>query len=106
MRKRIPIACTLEPGAEAQSALDRYRELFAAALVGAERMDNGVRWILRSDDDVAAQVRSLAAMEEQCCAFLEMAITASDETIVWEVTGSDDARAFLDEYMKLAELAS
>ena len=104
MKKRIPIACTLEPGDEMQSAIDRYRELFRAALVDSARTPGGVRWTLRPGDGVEDRVRALAAMEERCCAFLDMSITVTEDTIVWDVTGPEDASGFFEEYVRLAEV--
>lgn len=103
MKKPLPIACTLEPGAEAQQALAAYHILFADALERAERTDTGVRWTLRAEPGVEARVRSLAAMEERCCAFLTMDVSVARDVVVWNVTGPEEARDFLDQYLRLAD---
>ena len=103
MKKQIPIACTLQPGAEVQEAMERYRRLFYDALLERERTDDGVRWTFRASDGVERRVRSLAAMEAQCCAFLRMDVVVTPDAVVWDVTGPPEARAFLDEYGSLPE---
>ena len=103
MRNHIPIACTLQPGEETLDAMERYRALVADALVAAERTEGGVRWTLRADDGIEERVRSLAALEEGCCAFLQMNVVVDERHVVWDVCGPENAREFLDNYFALAD---
>ena len=103
MADDIPIVCTLQPGEETRDALQQYRALFADALVSAERTATGVRWTLRADDGVEARVRALAALEEGCCAFLRMGVAVDGHHVVWDVSGPESAREFLDGYIGLAD---
>jgi hypothetical protein len=101
-----PIACTIRPGDDEDAMMDRYRTLFADADVARERTASGVRWTFRAGDGVEARVRELAAMEAACCAFLRVRVTAAGGTggeVLWDLTGPERARAFLDEYFRLPE---
>lgn len=103
MATDLPIVCMLEPGEETRDALEQYRTLFADALVAAERTDAGVRWTLRAEDGIEARVRALAALEEGCCAFLQMNVVVDERHVVWDVSGPESASEFLDGYLGLAE---
>lgn len=106
MRNDMPIACTLQPGDETLAVMETYRTLFADALVAAERTETGVRWTLRADDGIEGRVRSLVALEEGCCAFLQMNVVVDERHVVWDVSGPESAREFLDGYLGLADRAS
>ena len=103
MAEEIPIACTLQPGEETRAAMEQYRTLFADALVTGKRTEAGVRWTLRADDGVESRVRALAALEEGCCAFLQMKVVVDERHVVWDVTGPESAREFFDGYLGLAD---
>ena len=83
--------------------MEKYRALFADALVAAERTEAGVRWTLRADDGIEGRVRELAALEEGCCAFLRMNVVVDERHVVWDVSGPESAREFLDGYIALAD---
>ena len=96
-----PIVCTIRPGDDEQAAMDAYRALFTDAFAGGERTSWGVRWTFRDNDGIEDRVRALAAIEQECCAFLRMAITVANGDIVWDVIGPSNASEFLDEYVQL-----
>lgn len=101
-----PIVCTIRPGDNEQTMMEAYRALFAEEVfVSGERTAWGVRWTFRHTDGVEERVRQQAAFEQRCCAFLRMAITVADGTVVWDVIGPANAAAFLDEYVQLPQTA-
>jgi hypothetical protein len=102
----IPIACTIRPGRDEETLLGLYRTLFADAYLDRRRTASGVRWTFRAGEGVEARVRALAAMEQDCCAFLRMRILVADGEVRWDVTGPEAARELLDEYLRLPETVS
>jgi hypothetical protein len=98
-----PIVCTIRPGDDELEVMTRYRTLFADAYVGRERLADGVVWRFRADDGIVRRVRALAAIEQRCCAFLRIAVSAAAGEVRWDVRGPEAARTFLDEYYRLPE---
>lgn len=83
---KIPIACTLEPGAMP----DRLAE-WAAVLESATRrtpVDGGVRIELRDDVDLGDLGRLLGA-EQHCCSFFRFTLSVDAAGIVLEVRAPD-----------------
>jgi hypothetical protein len=99
------IVCTLRPGDDEQAGMELYRTLFTDAYVSGERTTWGVRWTFRHLDGIEDRVRTLAALEQRCCAFLRMNITVADGQVVWDVIGPNNARDFFDEYIQLPQTA-
>jgi hypothetical protein len=98
-----PIACTIRPGDDEQEAMGLYRTLFSEAYAGRERLEDGVRWRFRAEAGTEARVRTLAAIEQRCCAFLRITVSAEPGQVLWDVRGPEAARDFLDEYYRLPE---
>jgi hypothetical protein len=101
-----PIACTIRPGKDEEALLELYRTLFADAYLDRRRTASGVRWTFRAGEGVEVRVRALAAMEQECCAFLRMRILVADGEVRWDVTGPEAARELLDKYFRLPETMS
>ena len=72
-----PIVCGVSAAPDSSAErMAEYRTLFATVLIGRERLaDETVRFRLRADDGVEAQVRDLAARERACCAFMSFDVT-------------------------------
>jgi hypothetical protein len=98
-----PIVCTIRPGDEEQALVDRYRSLFRDAYERRERTAAGVRWTFRNTDGIEERVRTLAALEQGCCAFLTMEVEVTSDHVHWQVIGPDTAAEFLDEYYLLPD---
>jgi hypothetical protein len=101
-----PIVCdmTNAPDTE-EERLAEYRRLFTQALVGKERMTDGIRFRFRADPGVEAWVRDLAAREKACCAFYVYTVTVEGDEVRWDCAVPDDdvARAILDEFYALPD---
>lgn len=98
-----PIVCTIRPGDDEEAGIELYRTLFADAYLTRERTASGVRWTFRDDEGIEARVRTLAAMEQRCCAFLRTTVSVGGGEVRWDVFGPDSARQFLDAYFELPE---
>jgi hypothetical protein len=101
-----PIVCDMTGAPDsADERLDTYAQLFADALIGRERTDEGVRFRFRADDGIEQRVRDLAALEKACCAFFEFSITVCGDEVWWDSTVVDDpiARKILDQMYALPE---
>lgn len=89
-------SCTLDRH-DADQRLRAWQELAADALQVRERPATGTL-ILRFDGNPAteARVRELAAAEEGCCAFFELAVTRDGDQIVLTATAPDTHLDYLD----------
>jgi hypothetical protein len=101
-----PIVCDMTDAPDtAAERLAEYERLFLGALVGRERVGDGVRFRFQADPGIEDCVRDLAAREKACCAFFTFDIrTHGDE--VWmdaSVVDDDLARQILDEYYHLPD---
>jgi len=100
-----PIVCDLTDAADtAEERMAEYGRLFAQALTGRERTDEGIRLRFRADDGVEAWVRDLAAREKACCPFYDFEVSNTGGEVRWDVSvvdsvvDDDIARTLLDEY--------
>jgi hypothetical protein len=102
-----PVVCDLSTTTEtAAERLAEYGRLFARALIGRERGEDGVvRFRFRAGDGIEAWVRDLAAREHACCGFMAFDVTAAGDEVRMDVgiIDNDDARAVLDEFYRLPE---
>jgi hypothetical protein len=96
-----PIVCTLDHR-DMQTRVDEFRAVFRR-IVHAERFDHGFAWRFRWDMDVEAQVRSLAAKEQECCRFFRFEVSRDGAEIVWVTRADDRGAAVLEEFFRLPE---
>ncbi len=88
-----PIACSLP----ADDAIDQALELgdLRVMAVATEPLDNGVA--LTFETTLADRVADFAAREAQCCGFLSLTTSRSDEFVRLEVTSKNpDAHRIID----------
>lgn len=87
----VPTACTLDAAAArariARWAALRDRAQTAFALPRPDLLEVSYR----PGDDIAAELRNLAAMEAECCAFLSFTVIASAHALTLQVSPSPDA---------------
>jgi hypothetical protein len=83
------VACTLGPGDLARRA-DRWEALTGRSRVRAARTDRGLRLVFRADPGVADELRDLAALERDCCAFAAWSVHETGGELTLEVTGDGD----------------
>ena len=95
--QNAPIACSLDRRGLAKRQR-RWLALAGRASAGIARTPDGVRLSFRSAPGVDAELRALASLERECCAFANWAVRETGETVVLEVSGaSPDAAAAVHE---------
>lgn len=85
----LPIACTLG-SAELPARRREWEELCAGALESIEQTADGVRLSFRPVGDAEGEIRRLAALEAQCCAFADWTVRRGPAGPVLEVTAGSD----------------
>jgi DNA-binding transcriptional MerR regulator len=88
-----PIACTLRPDAM-RGQLEDWHALLAPT-ARRTALDDGVRVELAAGTPLDELMRLVAA-EQDCCQFLEFAITVDTRGVGLEVRGPDDARTVIE----------
>jgi hypothetical protein len=101
-----PILCDMTDAPDtAAQRLAEYKQLYGTALVGRERIGEGIRFRFRAEPGLEDRIRDLAARERACCAFFTFAITAHGDEVWMDASVVDDdlARRILDEYYHLPD---
>ncbi len=57
-------------------------------LVEAEPTERGLRLVFRREGGVEDEVRELAALERECCAFADWSVSVTDGSVALEVSGA------------------
>jgi len=96
-----PIACTLNR-VEMRTRSARLDALAADALLGREPIHGGLRHRFRDDAAVERQIRELASLESECCAFLTFAVSRAPHAVVLDVTGGPDAQPVIEQFFGTA----
>ena len=91
-----PIACTLRPG-EYQDRTGELAALAAQALCSRTQTADGERLIFTDDADIERELRAVIAAEASCCAFLRMELERTEEGLVLDIAGPQDARPVIAE---------
>jgi hypothetical protein len=87
------ISCSLGALGQKQRLAD-WRALLADAVRREERAD-GVRYSFLGGDDLESRLRTLAAAEKTCCAFLDFNVSRAGDEIKMTVTARPEAAAAL-----------
>jgi hypothetical protein len=101
-----PIVCDMTDAPDTDAdRMAEYRRLFAAALAGRERTEQGIRFRFRAEEGVEVWVRDLAAREKACCGFFAFDVTRSGAEVWWDAAVIDDenARLILEEFYSLPD---
>ena len=101
-----PIVCDMSGAPDtAEQRLATYAQLFADALIGRERTNDGLRFLFRADRGIEQRVRDLAALEKACCAFFDFSVTVRGDEVWWDSKVVDDpiARQILDQMYALPD---
>ena len=79
-----PVACRLD-GPGVQRRLAEFRDVFARALVGTERLADGVvRWRFQASPGLEDELRSLAEREHACCRFFRFDVRTVGREVWWD----------------------
>jgi hypothetical protein len=96
-----PIVCTLNP-ADMRGRLARVNALATTALLSRELIDGGLRHRFRAGDEIEREVREIAALESECCAFLTFEVSRDADSVVLDVTGRADAQPVIEQFFAAA----
>ena len=102
----VPIVCDMTDAPDTPAErLAEYERLFVQALVGKERVGDGIRFRFRDEPGLEDWVRELAAKEKACCGFFTFDIAAHGDEVWLDASVVDDdlARQILEEYYRLPE---
>ena len=105
----MPIVCDMTGAPDtAEERIAEYERLFALALIGRQRTEDGIRFRIGAEPGVEEWVADLAAREKACCAFFDFAITRHGNEIWWDASVVDDetARTILEELYQLPDTVS
>ena len=83
------IACSLDVSGQKQRLAD-WRALLVEAVRREERAD-GVRFSFVGGDELESRIRTLAAAEKTCCAFLDFEVTRIGDAIQMTITAPQEA---------------
>jgi hypothetical protein len=83
------IACSLE-AVDLADRRDRWHQLEERAGVDVVTTENGLRLLFRAVPGVEAELRQLAELEQDCCAFAEWSVDAGAEEVVLDVSAESD----------------
>jgi hypothetical protein len=87
MTRELPIACTLEPDALAERRA-AWAAVTGAALRGRAEIAGGVRLVF--DGAAEPELRSLAALEADCCSFATWTVTRQGAEAVLDVEAAPE----------------
>jgi hypothetical protein len=89
-----PVACTLTLANLAAQA-GRWQRLMARAMTKRTETADGVRLSFRSEPGTEEELRTLVAVENECCAWAAWTVDTGDETITLDVRSAGDGVAGL-----------
>jgi hypothetical protein len=96
MRELPVIACTLTP-ADQPERRRRWLALTDRALAERTPTADGLRLVFSAFPGVKEELRALAGLERDCCAFASFDVTASGDRVTLDVTSSGDGVAAVHE---------
>lgn len=107
MLNEPPVACSLDQQALAERGR-RWRSLAERSLIGVAGTRDGLRLTFGAAPGAEAELRDLAGLETDCCAFASWTVRSADDTVVLDVTGtSPEAVAAVREmFTDLRDLAA
>jgi hypothetical protein len=91
-----PIACTLTPGGYAARTAE-LAALAARSVRARTQTEHGERLVFMDTPAVERDLRAAIAAEADCCAFLTLELVRTDEGLVLEIAGPEDARPVIAE---------
>ncbi|HEX4063646.1 MAG TPA: hypothetical protein VHY58_21735 [Streptosporangiaceae bacterium] len=91
-KEPIPVACTLGAG-DLADRVTRWRAVAARAAGERSPTEHGVRLSFATGPGVAAELRELAALERDCCAFATWSVRQDGDRVLVEVSGDSPEAA-------------
>jgi hypothetical protein len=88
-RRRTTVACSLDQSDLAERQ-DRWLELARRAAIEVVTTSNGLRLLFRAEPWVEAELRQLAELERDCCAFADWSVHARGTKVALDVTADSE----------------
>lgn len=88
-RRSAPVVCSLNQS-DLAARQDRWLELARRAAIKVVTTNAGLRLLFRAEPGVEAEVRDLAELERDCCAFADWSVRARATRIVLDVTADGE----------------
>jgi hypothetical protein len=88
-RESAPIACSLEQ-ADLAERQDEWLRLAGHAHVEVHTTKDGLRLRFHRRPDVEREVRRLAQLERQCCAFADWNVQTANDQVTLDVTAATE----------------
>jgi hypothetical protein len=85
----LPMACTLSPVGLAERR-SRWERLGERSLREREEIAGGVRLTYAAAEGVEGELRELARLEAECCAFASWQVSVGEGEVVLEVTADGE----------------
>ena len=83
------VSCSLDRQGLAERS-ERWHRLAEQAFAGREQTDHGLRLNFRSEPGVADELKELAKLERECCAFADWTVSADNGTVALDVRGRSE----------------
>src|SRR5215471_12919085 len=80
------VACTLDSGPMAERRR-RWEELADRSFVERLEAADGLRLVFSEDDGVESELRTLARLERECCAFATWTVSVAGDVVRLDVKG-------------------
>jgi hypothetical protein len=90
----VPVACSLSTQGLAEQAA-RWARLAARALTGHTKTATGVRLDFRPEPGIEEELRTLVAVETQCCPWATWTVRASATRLALDVRAAGDGATAL-----------
>ncbi len=94
MPESVPVACSLT-SADLAAQGERWKRLAAMALTERAETSDGLRLAFRTGPEAERELRALAAIETDCCAWAQWKVTASQDRLVLHVRSAGEGVAVL-----------
>jgi hypothetical protein len=83
------VACSLQAD-ERPERRRRWERLTAGAAVEASETERGLRLTVRRTRALEDELRQLASLERECCAFAAWSVSTADDRLVLEIGGDGE----------------
>jgi hypothetical protein len=85
----VPVACTLTPAGLAEQG-GRWQRLAARAMTSRAETDHGLRVCFRAEPGAGEELRTLVAVENECCRWAVWTVREEAGQLVLDVRSAGD----------------
>jgi hypothetical protein len=96
MAQDLPIACTLS-GPDLRARLAEIKSLGDDGLIDVDGTPGSRVLRFRRSEGISRRLAAIVEAEAQCCAFLDLAIDESEDSLSLTITGPEGSEAVVDD---------